>query len=253
MRNLNRIPLSSLRVIEAIGRLGMLARAAEELGVTPGAVSQRLGKSEEAMGRRLFLRAPSGLAPSELCAGVLPRLTRALGELSAVVDEIDTARRCALVVSVAPIFASRWLIWRIRRSNEQWPEISVRIEPNVALIDLDASDVDVEIRVGRTPGPGADAVRLLGQLVFPVCSPALAPQIRTLDDIFALPIIRENARLYGWDAWLAASGSVAELPAGPTYRDASLCLDAAVTGQGVFMAWETLACDALKRNVLAAP
>lgn len=254
MRNLNRIPLSGLRVIEAVGRLGTLARAAEELGVTPGAVSQRLGKAEAALGRKLFLRTPAGLVPTELCAGILPRLTRALGELSSAVTEIEARQNCALVVSVAPIFASRWLIWRIGGFNAQWPQIAVRIEPSVELVDLDASDVDVAVRVGRSPGSGVEAVKLLDQLVFPVCAPALAREIRTLDDLLDLPVIRENETLYGWDAWLAPEGrSAANLRRGPTYRDASLCLDAAVTGQGVFMAWETLACDALSRKTLAAP
>lgn len=254
MRNLNRIPLSGLRVIEAAGRLGTLARAAEELGVTPGAVSQRLGKVEAALGRKLFLRTPAGLVPTETCAGILPRLTRALGEFSGAIEEIEAVQTCALVVSVAPIFASRWLIWRIGRFNAQWPRIAVRIEPTMALVDLDASDVDLAIRVGRNPGPGADAVKLLDQLVFPVCAPGLAERIRGPEDLFSLPVIRENEGLYGWQAWLAPHDrDPAALPAGPTYGDASLCLDAAVTGQGVFMAWETLACDALDRRVLAAP
>ncbi|WP_424932573.1 LysR substrate-binding domain-containing protein [Amaricoccus macauensis] len=254
MRHLNRIPLSGLRAIEAAGRAGTLARAAEELGVTSGALSQRISKAEALLGRKLFLRTPAGLVPTELCANVLPRLTRAMLELDAIVEDIDATRPCSLVVSVAPIFASRWLIWRIRRFNELWPGISVRIEPGVPLVDLDTSDVDVGIRVGRAPGKGVEAVKLLDQRIFPVCTPELAGTIRTEEDLFELPVIRENEELYGWEEWLAPLGRrPTDLPGGPTYRDASLCLDAAMTGQGLFMAWETLACDALERGRLAAP
>lgn len=69
-----------------------------------------------------------------------------------------------------------------------------------------------------------------------------------------LPVIRENEKLYGWKSWLSDQGIEGySLPDGPTYADASLCLDAAMTGQGVFMAWETLACDALERGQVSAP
>jgi LysR family transcriptional regulator, glycine cleavage system transcriptional activator len=254
MRNLNAIPLPALRVVEAIARTGTLARAAVELGVTAGALSQRLAKAEAALGQPLFIRTPSGLKPNETCAAVAPQLTRAMTDLSVVVSKIRSPVEAILSVSVAPIFASRWLIWRIRKFNELNPTISVRIEPTVELVDLDRSEMDVGIRVGRNPEIGVGATRLLDQRVFPVCSPELASRIRTPRDLLDLTIIRENERLYGWDTWLSDHGlSVADLQAGPTYGDASLCLDAAMTGQGVFMAWETLACDALERGQISAP
>lgn len=254
MHTLNSVPLTALRTVEAIARTGTLKRAAEELGVTSGALSQRLAKAEDTLGRQLFLRTSRGLKPTETCIAILPRLTRAILDLSDVVAEISSDENATLTVSVAPIFASRWLIWRIRRFNEQNPTISVRVEPRVDVVDLDGSEVDVGIRIGEDPAMGNGAQKLLDQRVFPVCSPELAQQIQTPDDLFRLPIIREDNRLYGWEAWLSEHGrSPAELQPGPTYVDASLCLDAAMTGQGVFMAWETLACDALERGQISSP
>ncbi len=254
MHSLNSVPLSALRAIEAIARTGTLAGAAGELGVTAGALSQRLTKAESVFGRPLFIRTSSGLKPTEICAEVAPRLTRAMNDLSAVVSDIRIVDNTVLTVTVAPIFASRWLIWRIRKFNEENPAISVRIEPTIGVVDLNRSEVDVGIRIGEDPALGDGALKLLDQRVFPVCSPEAARHIKTLTDLMELPVIRENDELYGWNTWLSEQGvSEPTLKPGPTYADASLCLDAVMTGQGIFMAWETLACDALEREQIASP
>jgi DNA-binding transcriptional LysR family regulator len=253
MQNLNAVPLSALRAIEAIARNGTLTRAAEELGVTAGAISQRLAKAEAALGQTLFIRDQAGLRPTAICAQIAPRLSHAIAELSAVVSEIRSPEDSTLTVSVAPIFASRWLIWRINRFNQENPGISLRVLPTADIVDLDHSEVDIGIRIGRGTSIGKGAVKLLDQRVFPVCSPELAERIKTIDDLRSIPVIRENDLLYGWKEWLADHElDVLDLQQGPTYADASLCLDAAMTGQGVFMAWETLACDGLERGHVAS-
>ncbi len=254
MQNLNAVPLSALRAVEAIARNGTLGRAAEELGITAGALSQRLAKAERILGQPLFRRRTDGLKPTAICLRVAPRLTRAMTDLSAVVSDIRAQDNQTLTVSVAPIFASRWLIWRIRRFYDQNPDVSLRVLPKIEVVDLDHSEVDVGIRVGDDPAIGADAVKLLDQRVFPVCSPDIAQGIRTPENLLAFPVIRENEDLYGWAGWLSGQGlETKDLKPGPTYADASLCLDAAMTGQGVFMAWETLACDALERGQIVSP
>lgn len=254
MQNLNAIPLSALRAVEAIARTGTLARAAAELGVTAGALSQRLTKAEAVLGQPLFIRTGSGLKPTDSCAAVAQQLTKAISDLSAVVSKLRDTDDAVLSVSVTPIFASRWLIWRIRKFNELNPAIRVRIEPTVEVVDLNRSEMDVGIRFSNNPDMGIGATKLLDQRVFPVCSPEIAQNIRTPRDLLNHAIIRENERLIGWDVWLSEHDlSASALKAGPTYGDSSLCLDAAMTGQGIFMAWETLACDALERGQIAAP
>jgi DNA-binding transcriptional LysR family regulator len=254
MRNLNNIPLASLRVVEAVARHGTLARAALELGVTSGALSQRLTKAETALGQSLFIRTSTGLKPNRTCAEIAPRLTRVMAELSSILSDIDATQGTTLTVSVAPIFASRWLIWRINKFNQANPGIGLRVFPTVQVIDLDRSDVDIGIRVGSDPALGAGAAKLLDQRVFPVCSAGIADQISTPRDLLKFPVIRENDDLYGWRNWLSDHHlEMPQFPPGPTYADASLCLDAAMTGQGVFMAWETLASDALERGQIISP
>ncbi|MCB1390045.1 MAG: LysR family transcriptional regulator [Rhodobacteraceae bacterium] len=254
MRHLNALPLSALRVIEAAGRLGSLTAAADELGVTVGALSQRLRKAEEALGRPLFLRHPDGLSPTEALGTVLARLSQHMSGLDAAAGVLRGGEPGVLVLSVAPVFASRWLIWRMHRFAEAHPDIAVRLEPRVARVDLDAAGVDAAIRVGAEVGPGVQALRLMGRRLFPVCAPALAADIRGVDDLLRHPVIRENEALFGWDLWLAAEGrGTADLRPGPTYGDAALCLDAAMTGQGLYMGWEAVAGDAVLRGTLAAP
>jgi LysR family glycine cleavage system transcriptional activator len=254
MRNLNSIPLSALRTIEAIGRTGTLASAANELGVTPGALSQRLAKAEAILGQPLFLRTSTGLKPTEACQQSMPRLTRAIADLSFFVQDISAKQDDTLTVTVAPIFASRWLIWRIQKFTSQNPNINVRVEPRVELVDMETSGIDIGIRVSEKASVGLGAIKLLEQRVFPVCSPDIAERIKTPTDLFSFPIIRENERFYGWKEWLSEQGlPMRDFKTGPTYGDATMCLDAAMTGQGVFMAWETLACDALERGQIASP
>ncbi len=254
MQDLNRIPLSALRAAEAVGRLGTLTAAAAELGVTPGAVSQRLQKAEAVLGRPLFRRAARGMEPTPFGTELLPGLTRGMAELAAAVAIADPARDACLTVSVAPIFASRWLVWRLAGFHERHPEIRIRVVPSVVLQNPDTDDVDVCIRVGTGPWPDVRAERLIAQRVFPVAAPALAARLATAADLARVPVIRENDALYGWDVWLAPYGlTPAVLGDGPTYADAGLCLDAAMAGQGVFLAWETLAGDAVDGTRLVAP
>ena len=217
-------------------------------------MSQQVRKAEEQFGRPVFERHPKGLRPTPFGHEILRYLSAGFAEIAAGVALADRRREGVLTVSVAPVFASKWLVWRLQRFREQHPSIRIRIDAEVALVDPDASDVDVCIRVGRGNWPNVRAERLLDQLVFPVCSPALAQQLRHPRGLADVPIIREPTPMFGWDAWLGPNGlDEMILGDGPVFSDASLCLDAAIAGQGVFLGWETLACDAIAMRRLSAP
>jgi len=254
MHNLNRFHLNGLRALEAAGRLGSLRAAAAELGVTIGAVSQQVLKAEDQFGRPVFERHPKGLRPTAFGQELLRYLSAGFAEISAGVALANRRREGVLTVSVAPVFASKWLVWRLQRFREQHPDIRVRIDADVALVDPNASGVDVCIRVGRGDWPNVRAERLLDQFVFPICSATLAERLQHPRDLAQVPIIREPTPMFGWDAWLGPNGlDETILGDGPVFSDASLCLDAAVAGQGVFLGWETLACDAIAMGRLSAP
>lgn len=254
MKNLNRIHLGGLRAIEAVGRLGSLRAAAEELGVTAGAVSQQVQKTEQQLGRDLFERRPRGLVLTAHGEEVLRHLTRGMTALSNAVALAERSGQDSLTVSVAPVLAAKWLVWRLKDFYRKHPGIRVRIDSTIALVDPNLSDVDLCIRVGKGDWPDVKAEKLIDQRIFPVCSPSLAKQIKQPADLAKHPIIRDAGQVYSWNIWLKPNGSDDSiLGDGPTFSDGSLCLDAAIAGQGVFLAWETLAADSLAMGRLAAP
>ncbi len=254
MRHLNQVQLNALRAVEAVARHGNLKGAAEEIGVTPGAVSQHLQKAEQQLGMKLFERTPRGLLLTEAGAAIHPRLNAGFQALAEGVAMAGKRSANTLTVSAAPVFAAKWLVWNLRKFSRLHPEIRVRLEATVTLVDPDSTDIDLCIRVGKGPYKGVRAERLLEQKVFPVCTPRLAEQIRSPRDILKLPVIHDPGQSFGWPHWMAVHGlSPDHLPDGPTYSDGSLCLDAAIAGQGVFLAWESLASHALKIGQLVAP
>ena len=254
MNNLNRVHLSGLRAVEAVGRLGTLAAAAGELGVTVGAVSQQVLRTEEALGRPVFERAARGLRKTALGEDVCARLTAGMNELSRAVALAEERASGVLTISVAPIFASKWLVWKIAGFRALEPDTRVRIDADVEVIDPGLGDVDVCIRVGRGGWPGVTAERLIDHRIAPVCHPDFAARLKTPEDLKTVPVIREMHPLYDPDTWLKPHGlSKDELGDGPVYSDGALGLDAAIAGQGVFMAWETLAADALARGCVVEP
>lgn len=246
--------LSALRAAEAVARRGSLRAAADELRVTPGAVSQQIARLEARLGRRLFHRLPRGMEPTEIGRQVAEHLTRGFNELERALALARKRDESVISISVAPIFAGRWLVWRLDRFGAAHPGARVRLEATVDLVDPAAGEIDACIRVGRGDWPGVRATRLIEHRVFPVCAPALARGIRDVHDLVQIPAIRDTRAMFDWDVWLRPNGSSQEaLRDGPSYSDSALCLDAAIAGQGVFLAWETLAADAIAAGRLVAP
>lgn len=255
MKNLNRIHLGGLRAVEAVGRLGNLRLAAGDLGVTPGAVSQQIQKTERQLGCILFERQRKGLTLTPLGREIMEYLSRGMADLSAAIAIAERQHEQTLTVSVAPVFASKWLVWRLKKFNGLNPDIRIRVEATDQLVDPGLNDVDVCIRVGRGPWPNVVAEKLIGHHIFPVCSPALAAQLKTPSDLANIPIIRDPEAMFGWNVWLKEKGLDDSIlgDEGPSFSDGSLCLDAAIAGQGVFLAWETLANDAVAQGQVVAP
>lgn len=254
MRELKGIHLSGLRAIETVARLGTLREAAEELGVTPGAVSQQIIKAEDQLGCRLFERVSKGLVPTSIGQQVADHLSAGFRSIARGVALVKERPTNTITISVPPIFAGKWLVWRLNGFAEQHPEIRVRIDATVSLIDLRMGDADACIRVGRGDWPDVQMEKLLAQRVFPVCAPSLSEKLTTLADLSQVPIIRDTHSMFEWDLWLNPNDmSENQLGNGPEFSDAALCLDAAIAGQGVFLAWETLAQDALAMGRLIVP
>src|SRR6218665_336897 len=130
------IPLNAIRAIDIVALRGALAPAAEELGVTPGAVSQHLRRAEERLGIELFERTPQGLRPTDALRAVLPQLSAGFNALAEGVANLKGADEHVLTVTMGAVFASRWLIWRIAKFNRLHPEIETRLVVTGSMIDL---------------------------------------------------------------------------------------------------------------------
>jgi DNA-binding transcriptional LysR family regulator len=254
MRNLNRIPLASLRAVEAVARHGSVTVAADELGVTPGAVSQQVVRAEAVLGLPLFVRTNRGMVPTPRGHEVAALLSQGFARLSAAVERAQPDAVQTLTVSTAPVFAARWLIWRLLRFQAAHPKVRVRLDASLTLADPTRGEADLCIRVGRGGWPGVALERLFPQIVFPVASPGLAASLSGPADLARVPVIIEPKAGVTWEDWLGPEGlSGQTLGPGPEYSDPVLCLDAAIAGQGVYLAFETLAIDALTRGSLVAP
>jgi len=254
MRNLNLVHLNGLRALEAVGRLGSLQAAAEELGVSIGAVSQQVIKAEAQLDQVIFERTPKGMVATEAGARLLAGLTEGFNALSQAVATTQRHDDSILTISVAPVFAARWLVYRLDRFAERHPEINLRMDATTRLVNPALCDVDIGIRVGNGQWPDVKAELLLQQEVFPVCSPAMAARLRETADILSLPAVIDGRAMFTWEVWMREAGlSGKTLETRHIFNDASLCLDAAIAGQGVMLAWQTLAGFALQQQQLVAP
>ena len=184
------IPLNAIRAIEIVARRGALVPAAEELGVTPGAVSQHLRRAEERLGIELFDRTPQGLRPTDALRAVLPQLMQGFNALAGAVASLKGVDEHVLTLTVGSVFASRWLIWRIAKFNRLHPEIETRLVVTGTMIDLAHSDIDCGIRFGGGEWAGVTAELIGGNRYSPVVAASLAGTLQRPEDLRNLPLFK---------------------------------------------------------------
>ena len=167
-------PLTALRAFEAAGRHLSITRAADELCVTAAAVSHQVKALEDYLEVRLFRRTGNSLFLTDAGQAFLPGLRAGFAALEHAMNALhEHDLRGAVVLSVAPVFASKWLIPRLEDFHAAHPEIDVRISATLELADFERDGIDAAIRLGRGRYPGLVAHRLFGESVVPMCSPAL--------------------------------------------------------------------------------
>ena len=248
------IPLNALRAIEIVARRGALAPAAEELGVTIGAVSQHLRRAEERLGMALFERTPAGLRPLPALKVALPQLTAGFAALQDGLTGLKGSDEGILNLTVGSVFASRWLIWRINKFTALNRDIEVRLNVTAAMLDLSRPDIDCGIRYGHGQWPGVNAELVGGTEYQPVCAPPVAKLLKHPTDLAHVPVIQDETTMLSWDAWRAEVGlDKATRLTGPIYSDASLAFDAAISEQGVLMAADMMSADAVSDGRLVRP
>ncbi len=247
------IPLNAIRAIEIVARRGALGPAADELGVTVGAVSQHIRRAEARLGVELFERTPSGLVPLPALTAVLPQLSSGFAALADATAGLVPADSGVLTVSVASVFASRWLVWRLAKFAARYPEIDLRLSVNGAVIDLNRPDIDCGIRFGRGHWAGAVSTPIGGFSYQPVCAPSVAARLKGPADLVNVPIIHDASTMISWPDWLAHAGVPGLVLRGPEFSDSSLAFDAAIAEQGVLLAVDMMSADAVSDGRLVRP
>ena len=249
-------PLNALRAFEAAARHLSMVRAAEELHVTPAAVSQQVKQLENVLGKPLLRRGKT-LALSDAAQAALPLLSEAFDRLERAAAQLRAgAQDGPLVVSTPPTFAARWLVPRMEGFQRLHPDIELRLLATHRLVDFALEDVDAAIRFGAGGYPGLHTERLMAESIIAVAAPALGQEAKTAADIARLPLLKDewhtgNGSFPEWDAWLAAQGVQARAPLSiRRFGDSSLTLQAAISGLGVALAWHSLVADDLKAGRL---
>lgn len=250
-------PLNGLKAFEAAARHESFTRAAEELNVTQGAVSHQVKALEENLGLKLFNREPQRLVLTEAGRGYFAVVRDALDRIAAGTDQLLQRQSSGvLTVSMSPNFAAKWLVHRLGRFAEDYPEIDLRVSATLHHVDFAREEVDVAIRHGDGTAPGLDITRLSTEELIPVCSPALLEgphPIRTPADLAHHTLLHLEHRR-DWAKWFDAAGlRDADLSRGPIFNQASMAVDAAVDGQGVALARTGLATHDLINRRLVRP
>lgn len=244
-------PLSAIRAFEAVARHLSFSRAAEELNVTPAAVSHQIRFFEQLLGDLLFVRTKRSVALTELAIRMLPDIQAGLEALSrAVSRKLNPSEERALSISAAPSFASKWLLPRLPDFNKCYPDIDLRISATVALADFKRDNVDIAIRLGHGNYPGLNAELLSSEAVAPLCSPALLKAkgpLRRADDLKAFRLLHDTSipgenEQNTWERWLKLAGATQVAPhRGIKFNLAELALQAAIDGAGIVMGRMVLA------------
>ena len=256
-------PLNALKAFEAAARRLNITRAAEELSVTPGAISQQIRILEEHASAPLFHREGRQIALTELGAELYPLLHDGFDYLKRAGDLLYRPnRRHALAISVPPSFAAKWLAPRIARFSAAHPEVEVLMSADMRLADVGGGRVDVAVRYGRGDYTGVRSERLLSADVTPVCSPALLigahPLKRPADLTHHVLIHLRPGELEeprpDWPTWLAARKlDQIDASIGPRFDQTALAIEAAAHGQGVALAPYAFVADDLASGRLVAP
>jgi LysR family glycine cleavage system transcriptional activator len=229
-------PLNALRAFEATARHLSVKNAAEELCVTPGAVSQMLKALERHLGVPLFRRVNRGILLTVAGQDYLPPVRNAFRQIGEATRRVAVRGDAGiLTVSVTPFFAAAWLVPRLKKFHEAHPEIDLQLATSNLLVDFSRESVDVAVRHGLGRYPGLRSERIVAVEIVPVAAPTLVARLGAPASPAALtrwPHVHDFERK-GWHLWFEAQG-IDEIgaPRGPSFDDSSLLLQAALAGQG---------------------
>ena len=227
------LPLNALRMFDAAARHLSLTRAAQDLHVTQAAVSQHIRNLEERVGKPLFRRLPRGLALTDEGQALWPVVAQSFEHLEQSLQQLTEPRpREILTVGVVGTFAIGWLIPRLNQFQQLHPYIDLRLLTNNNRVDLAGEGLDAAVRFGDGAWHGAHAQMLLRAPLSPMCTPALAQQLREPSDLAGQSLLR-SYRTQEWEGWFAGLEQAAPLARGAMFDSSLTLAEAAAQGAGI--------------------
>jgi len=246
-------PLNALRAFEAAARHLSFVQAADELNVTPAAVSHQVKRLEEYLGLQLFRRLSRGLLLSETGQVLFSELQEVFLRLDKALAQVQASdSQGALTISVAPVFAAKWLLPRLQSFGVLYPDIDLRMSSAMSMIDFQRDSFDAAVRLGYGRYPGLAAVKLFEESVTPMCSPRMLEGGRPIlepDDLQRQVLLHDDSLGFDpaapdWSSWLRAAGAEAvDASRGNRFGQPDHALQAAIDGAGVVLGWRHLAAD----------
>jgi len=256
------LPFNALHVFVVAARQGSFSKAAEELHVTPAAVSQQIRVLEDLLGVQLFHRLHRGLTLTDAGHAGLAKMQSGFQNIQEAVQQIQTGDdKLELNIWTSPSFASKWLVPRVHRFREANPGIDLRISGSGSLIDSDttapslsadilkAHNVDVAIRFGSGNYPGCVVDRIMEVDAITLCSPSLLenkslPPLKEPKDLVHYTLLHDESPYEGrpqWKSWFANVGlDSLKCTRNLYFNSVLLALSAAVEGQGVVLTLDQL-------------
>jgi LysR family glycine cleavage system transcriptional activator len=253
-------PLNALRAFEATARHLSFSKAAEELHVTPAALSHQIRGLEDLLGLKLFVRRPRSIELTEAARLIQPGIRTAFESLRVAIDQLDQGRKeRVLVVSSTPGLTAKWLVPRLYRFLAKHPDIDTRISASVGYADFTTDGVDIGIRLTSGAHPDLYVEKLSDEWLLPLCSPRLLeadPPLRSPSDLprFNLIQIDLPGVVPTWSDWMRLAGIEGiDTRRGLRLNVADHALDAASEGAGVVLGYKVVASHDLGLGRLVAP
>jgi len=259
-------PLNALRAFETAARHLSFKAAAEELCVTPTAVSHQIKLLEQLTGQQLFRRRPRPISLTPAGSQLFPVLRDGFDSFTTTVAALsDEAENAPLRISTTTGFASRWLLPRLGDWNEQHPDLSLELIATEQVVDLRGGEIDMAIRYAKKPPSNLDAVALFEDHFLPVCSPRLLenwPAKDWVEVISKLPLLhfrwkqQDDPDAPGWTSWQAMARLIDQRAEtidpgrGSTLSEEHMAIEAAIAGQGIALASSVLVERELKMGLL---
>ncbi len=247
-------PLNALRAFEAAARLGGFARAAEELAVTPGAISQHINALEGWTGKPLFERRSHGVRLTKTGADLLPQFSAAFDQLGHAVRALRAVTpQPTLHMALLPSVAQLWLSPRLPRVRNALPDLKLSVSAMETPPNLDRELFDLSLFI-KKPAHSPGETVIAPDILFPVCSPEIAARLTTPEDLASQVLLHDATWLDDWALWADETGC--HLPnrnEGPQFSLYSLALEEARNGAGVLMGHRCLVQRALDKGDLVQP